>query len=75
MTHREVGYMDDHGPVSDTTQEFTPFFGASDTAIAHEAFEREAVLQRIVDHLRACDLNTLESMAHILDQGRASASV
>ncbi len=40
--------------------------------ISYEAFEREAVIQRIVDHLRKCDLETLEGVACILEQGRFS---
>ena len=43
--------------------------GDTNTLISREAFEREAIIQRIVDRLRTCDLATLEGVATILDQG------
>ncbi len=40
-----------------------PSIPASSVVVSHEAFKREAVIQRIVGRLRTFDLDTLEDLA------------
>lgn len=49
--------------------------GAAPAAVPDEVFEREAVMQRIVQRLRQCSLETLEAVAGILEQGRTRPGV